>query len=116
MVTDALEVEEEAVGEGAAESGEENVAAADVWESEESGLFCSSCAELSGWKAKISSVDSAVSDFSGEESDERTEASEGAAFSAENIKMSALSKMVISVEAPPYDKAAAASADERKCF
>lgn len=90
MVTDALEVEEEAVGEGAAESGEENVAAADVWEPEESDLFCSSCAELSGWKAKISSVDSAVSDFSGEESDERTEASEGAAFSAEDVSEDAL--------------------------
>ncbi len=30
--------------------------------------------------------------------------------------MSALSKMVISVEAPPYDKAAAASADDGKSF
>ncbi len=30
--------------------------------------------------------------------------------------MSALSKIVISVGAPPYDMAAAASADERKCF
>ena len=90
MVTGALEVEEETVGEGSAESGEEKVAAADVWESEGSDLFCSSCAELSGWKAKISSVDSAVSDFSGEESDERTEASEGAAFSAEDVSEDAL--------------------------
>lgn len=90
MVTDALEVEEEAVGEGAAESGEENVAAADVWESEESGLFCSSCIELSGWKAKISSVDSAVSDSSEEESEEGVEVSEGAAVSAEAVSEDAL--------------------------
>ena len=90
MVTDALEVEEEAVGEGAAESGEENVAAADVWKSEESDLFCSSCAELPGWKAKISSVDSAVSDSSEEEPEEGGEASEGAAVSAEAVSEDAL--------------------------